>query len=135
LPVRQDSYPIPDEFRKHAHITEQRYREMYRRSVEDPENFWTEQATTFIQWAGIWKRVFDWDFTTGHVRWFEGGWLNVCSNCADRHLTTGGGQTATIWEGNEPDRTARSPIANCTNRFPALANVLKDRGIGKGDRV
>jgi acetyl-CoA synthetase len=48
LPVSQDSYPIPDEFLKHAHITEQRYRGMYRRSVEDPEGFWTEQATTFI---------------------------------------------------------------------------------------
>jgi len=133
--VSQDSYPIPDEFRTHAHITEQRYREMYRRSVEDPEGFWTEQATTFIDWSGTWKRVLDWDFTTGHVRWFEGGRLNACYNCVDRHLAVRGGQTAIIWEGNEPGQSRSITYRELHEQVSRLANVLKDRGIGKGDRV
>jgi len=133
--VSQDSYPIPDEFRTHAHITEQRYREMYRRSVEDPEGFWTEQATTFIDWSGTWKRVLDWDFTTGDVRWFEGGRLNACYNCVDRHLAVRGGQTAIIWEGNEPGQSRSITYRELHEQVSRLANVLKDRGIGKGDRV
>ena len=133
--MSQDSYPIPDEFRTHAHITEQRYREMYRRSVEDPEGFWTEQATTFIDWSGTWKRVLDWDFTTGHVRWFEGGRLNACYNCVDRHLAARGDQTAIIWEGNEPGQSRLITYRELHEQVSRLANVLKDRGIGKGDRV
>ena len=133
--MSQDSYPIPDEFRTHAHITEQRYREMYRRSVEDPEGFWTEQATTFIDWSGTWKRVLDWDFTTGHVRWFEGGRLNACYNCVDRHLAARGDQTAIIWEGNEPGQSRSITYRELHEQVSRLANVLKDRGIGKGDRV
>ncbi|MDH4098738.1 MAG: acetate--CoA ligase, partial [Nitrospira sp.] len=133
--MSQDSYPIPDEFRTHAHITEQRYREMYRRSVEDPEGFWTEQATTFIDWSGTWRRVLDWDFTTGHVRWFEGGRLNACYNCVDRHLAARGDQTAIIWEGNEPGQSRSITYRELHEQVSRLANVLKERGIGKGDRV
>jgi acetyl-CoA synthetase len=135
MPVSKDSYPIPDEFRKHAHITEPRYREMYRRSVEDPEGFWTEQATTFIHWSGTWTRVLDWDFHTGHVRWFEGGRLNACYNCVDRHLVARGEQTAIIWEGNEPGQSRSITYRELHEQVSRLANVLKDRGIGKGDRV
>jgi acetyl-CoA synthetase len=103
--MRQESYPISDEFRKRAHIIEQRYRDLYKRSVEDPEGFWSEQADQFVSWSGRWKRVLEWDFPKGHVRWFEGGRLNACFNCVDRHLATRGEQTAIIWEGNEPDQS------------------------------
>ena len=133
--MSQESYPMPDEFRKRAHITEQRYRDMYRRSIEDPEGFWGEQADRFVSWSGRWKKVLDWDFSTGHVRWFERGRLNACFNCVDRHLTTRGEQTAIIWEGNEPDESRTITYRELHEQICRLANTLKQRGIGKGDRV
>lgn len=71
--MSQEQYPIPDEFRKHAHITEERYQELYRRSIDDPEGFWDEQADQFLNWSARWTKVLDWDFSKGYVRWFEGG--------------------------------------------------------------
>ena len=133
--MRQESYPISDEFRKRAHIIEQRYRDLYKRSVEDPEGFWSEQADQFVSWSGRWKKVLDWDFRKGHVRWFEGGRLNACFNCVDRHLATRGEQTAIIWEGNEPDQSRTITYRELHQQVCRLANALKDRGIGKGDRV
>ena len=133
--MRQESYPISDEFRKRAHIIEQRYRDLYKRSVEDPEGFWSEQADQFVSWSGRWKKVLDWDFRKGHVRWFEGGRLNACFNCVDRHLATRGEQTAIIWEGNEPDHSRTITYRELHQQVCRLANALKDRGVGKGDRV
>jgi len=133
--MSQERYPIPDEFRTHAHITEKRYQEMYRRSVEDPEAFWSEQAGTFVNWAERWKKVLDWDFKKGYVRWFEGGRLNACYNCVDRHVATRGDQIAIIWEGNEPDQSRTVNYRELHEQVCRLANALKDRGIGKGDRV
>ncbi|WP_455243333.1 acetate--CoA ligase [Petrachloros mirabilis] len=133
--MSQERYPIPDEFRTHAHITEKRYQEMYRRSVEDPEAFWSEQADTFVNWAERWKKVLDWDFKKGYVRWFEGGRLNACYNCVDRHVATRGDQIAIIWEGNEPDQSRTVNYRELHEQVCRLANALKDRGIGKGDRV
>ncbi|MBK9308225.1 MAG: acetate--CoA ligase [Nitrospira sp.] len=133
--MSQDLYPIPDEFRKHAHITEERYQELYRRSIDDPEGFWDEQAGQFLNWSARWNKVLDWDFTKGHVRWFEGGRLNACFNCVDRHLAMRGAQTAIIWEGNEPSESRTISYRELHEQVCRLANVLKDRGIGKGDRV
>lgn len=133
--MSQDSYPIPAEFQQRAHITEQQYHDLYRRSVDDPEGFWSKQADTFLRWSGRWKKVLDWDFTKGHVRWFEGGKLNACDNCVDRHLATRGEQTAIIWEGNEPGESRTITYRELHEQVCRLANVLKSRGIGKGDRV
>jgi acetyl-CoA synthetase len=133
--MSRESYPISDEFRKRAYITEQRYRDLYKRSVEDPEGFWSEQADQFVSWSGRWKKVLGWDFQKGHVRWFEGGRLNACFNCVDRHLATRGEQTAIIWEGNEPDQNRTITYRELHEQVCRLANALKDRGIGKGDRV
>ena len=133
--MSQESYPIPDEFRTGAHITEQRYPEMYRRSIEDPEGFWSEQADRFLSWSARWKNVLDWDFPKGYVRWFEGGRLNACFNCVDRHLATRGEQIAIIWEGNDPDQSRTITYRELHQQVCRLANGLKERGIGKGDRV
>ncbi|MGZ8381539.1 MAG: acetate--CoA ligase [Nitrospira sp.] len=133
--MNQESYAISDEFRKRAHITEQRYRDLYKRSVEDPEGFWSEQADRFVSWSGRWKKVLEWDFQKGYVRWFDGGRLNACFNCVDRHLATRGEQTAIIWEGNEPDHSRTITYRELHEQVCRLANALKDRGIGKGDRV
>jgi len=135
MPMSQDLYPVPEEFRRHAHITEPRYQDLYRRSLEDPEGFWSEQAQAFVSWSGTWNKVLDWDFDKGHIRWFEGGKLNACYNCVDRHLVERGEQPAIIWEGNEPDQSRRITYRELHEQVCRLANVLKARGIGTGDRV
>ena len=96
------TYDIPASFARNAHIDEAQYLSMYRQSVEDPSAFWAEQAEAFLSWDKRWETVLDWDFHKGHIRWFEGGKLNACYNCVDRHLDTRGDQTAFIWEGDDP---------------------------------
>jgi len=128
--MNQELYPVPKEFREHAHITEPKYLEMYRRSVEDPESFWSEQANAFLTWSGTWKKVLDWNFEKGHIRWFEGGRLNACYNCIDRHLAKRGEQTAIIW-GMNRIRIAGSLIANCTNRSVGWPTCSKLVGSAK----
>jgi len=130
-------YPVPAAFAAQANITAEQYAGMYQRSVDDPEGFWAEQAQQYLTWSKPWDKVLDWSFAENdlHIEWFKGGKLNVSVNCLDRHLETRGDQVAIIWEGDNPaeDRkiTYRELHAD-VNRF---ANVLKSRGVGKGDRV
>jgi acetyl-CoA synthetase len=128
-------YDIPASFAKNAHIDEKQYLSMYQRSVEDPSAFWAEQAEAFLSWDKRWDTVLDWDFHKGHIRWFDGGKLNACYNCVDRHLETRGDQTAFIWEGDDPAKDAKITYRELHERVCRLANVLKSRGVKKGDRV
>ncbi|WNJ19871.1 acetate--CoA ligase [Pontibacter sp. G13] len=111
------------------------YQTLYDRSVADPEGFWAEQASTF-QWRKTWDRVLDWNFEGPDVKWFVGGKLNITENCLDRHLETRGDQVAILWEPNDP---TESPISytyrELYHAVCRMANVLKSRGIQKGDRV
>jgi len=129
------TYDIPASFAKNAHIDEKQYLSMYQRSVEDPSAFWAEQAEAFLSWDKRWDTVLDWDFHTGHIRWFEGGKLNACYNCVDRHLETRGDQTALIWEGDDPAKDDKITYRQLHERVCRLANILKSRGVKKGDRV
>jgi len=129
------TYDIPASFARNAHIDEAQYLSMYRQSVEDPSAFWAEQAEAFLSWDKRWETVLDWDFHKGHIRWFEGGKLNACYNCVDRHLDTRGDQTAFIWEGDDPAKDARITYRELHEHVCRLANVLKSRGVKKGDRV
>jgi acetyl-CoA synthetase len=129
------TYDIPASFAKNAHIDEKQYLSMYKRSVEDPSAFWAEQAEAFLSWDKRWDTVLDWDFHKGHIRWFEGGKLNACYNCVDRHLETRGDQTALIWEGDDPAKDAKITYRELHEHVCRLANVLKSRGVKKGDRV
>ncbi len=113
----------------------EQYHEAYRKSVEDPEGFWAEQASTFV-WRKKWDSVLKNDFVTPDVQWFIGGKLNITENCLDRHIETRGDQIAIIWESNE----AHEPSVKLTYRellaeVNKCANALKAQGIGKGDRV
>src|SRR5207245_246997 len=94
--------PIQKEFEKNAFITADQYRELYQRSIDDPENFWAEQAEKFITWFSPWKSVQTGDFKNLNVRWFEGATLNASTNCLDRHLETRPNAIALIWEGDNP---------------------------------
>jgi len=129
------TYDIPASFAKNAHIDEKQYLSMYQRSVEDPSAFWAEQAEAFLSWDKRWDTVLDWDFHKGHIRWFEGGKLNACYNCVDRHLETRGDQTAFIWEGDDPAKDTKITYRELHEHVCRLANVLKSRGVKKGDRV
>jgi len=128
-------YDVPEAFARNAHLNAQQYEAMYARSVEDPTGFWAEQAQQFLNWDKPWDTVLDWDFTKGHIRWFEGGKLNACYNCVDRHLDTRGNQTALIWEGDDPANDAHITYRELHEKICRMANVLKSRNVRKGDRV
>ena len=128
-------HPVPDNFAD-AHISAERYRDMYQRSVDDPEGFWSEMAERFLDWQTPWEKVVDYDFRQGQASWFAGGRLNVSQNCLDRHLGERGQQTALIWEPDDPSEAAQHiSYADLHERVCRLANVLRERGVGKGDRV
>ncbi len=128
-------HPVPEEIARRAHIDGDAYERLYRRSIDDPEGFWSEQAEEFLDWFRPWERVLDWDYSEPRIRWFEGGRLNACHNCVDRHLDTRADQTAIIWEGDDPGDDAHITFRDLHERTCRLANALKDRGVKKGDRV
>jgi len=128
-------YDVPASFASHAHVTDQQYQEMYQRSIDDPEGFWAEQAEELLTWYKPWDRVLEWDYHQADIRWFEGGKLNVSYNCIDRHLETRAEQTAIIWEGDNPDSDKKITYRELHEQVCKLANVLKEYGVGKGDRV
>ena len=130
-----DSYPVNEFLAHRAFINDDQYQAMYRRSVEDPDGFWAEQADIFLDWYQKWDSVSQTDLPTGAVRWFEGATLNVCYNCIDRHLPARAEQTAIIWEGDDPAHDAQISYRDLLASVCKLANGLKARGVKKGDRV
>jgi len=128
-------HKVDPEFAAGAHIDLEGYEEMYRRSVADPESFWTEQAEKFVDWFTPWHSVSQWDYHTGEIRWFDGATLNVTYNCIDRHLATRGEQTAIIWESDDPSIDRKLTFNELHQEVCRFSNVLKARGVNKGDRV
>jgi acetyl-CoA synthetase len=112
------------------------YYQVYRKSIREPENFWEEIAEEHFVWRKKWNKVLDWDFSKPEVKWFEGAKLNITENCIDRHLATRGDKTAILFEPNNPNEAAE-PItyAQLSERVNQFANVLKENGVQKGDRV
>ncbi|MGY8919264.1 MAG: acetate--CoA ligase [Flavobacteriales bacterium] len=112
------------------------YYKVYRKSVREPENFWEEIAEEHFLWRKKWNSVLQWDFSKPEVKWFDGAKLNITENCIDRHLTTRGDKTAILFEPNNPEEKAQHITYNeLHKRVNKLANVLKKKGIKKGDRV
>ncbi|MGD2075949.1 MAG: acetate--CoA ligase [Gammaproteobacteria bacterium] len=128
-------YPVPESIAAHAHIDAAQYEKMYQKSVDDPESFWAEQAEEFLSWYRPWDRVAEWDFNQANIKWFEGGELNACYNCVDRHLDSRGDQTAIVWEGDDPSVDKKITYRELYGEVCTFANVLKRRGVKKGDRV
>jgi len=129
-------FPPAADVSNKAHIQSfDQYREMYQRSIEDPEGFWGEIAENF-HWHKKWDKVREFDFTGKiSIEYYAGGQTNVCYNAIDRHLDTRGNQTAIIWEGNEPGEDARLTYRELHTEVCKFANVLKKHGVSKGDRV
>lgn len=113
----------------------EQYHEAYKKSVDDPEGFWAEQAETFT-WHQKWHTVLKNDFITPDVRWFEGGKMNITENCLDRHIATKGDQTAILWEANEANEPSiKYTYKQLLAEVNKCANALKAQGIKKGDRI
>jgi acetyl-CoA synthetase len=111
------------------------YKEAYKRSVDDPEKFWKEIAENFA-WKKKWDKVLEWNFTEPKVEWFKGAKLNITENCIDRHLEKLGDKPAIIWEPNNPEeRTRVVTYSRLHKRVCQFAQVLKNNGVKKGDRV
>ena len=112
------------------------YYQVYRKSVREPENFWEEIAEEHFMWRKKWDNVLSWDFSKPEVKWFEGAKLNITENCIDRHLATRGDKTAILFEPNDPKENAEHITYNQLHkRVNQFANVLKNQGIKKGDRI
>lgn len=112
------------------------YWQVYRKSLRNPENFWEEIAEEHFLWRKKWDRVLSWDFQKPEVKWFEGAKLNITENCIDRHLVNRGDKTAILFEPNDPNEGAQHiTYKELHERVSKMANVLKSRGVGKGDRV
>ncbi len=132
---KPESYPVSAAALRHTHLDADGYEQMYRQSLEQPELFWAEQATRFVDWIQPWSKVHTSNMATGEATWFADGKLNVSANCIDRHLATRGDQTAIIWEGDDPNEARHISYHELHGHVCRLANVLKARGVSKGDRV
>ena len=129
------TYPVPRALAATAHIGAQQYAGMYERSINEPEAFWAEQAEQFVSWFRKWDKVQEWDFESVDIKWFSGATLNVSYNCLDRHLATRGDDTAIIWEGDDPGVDKTITYRELHREVCRFANVLKARGVRKGERV
>ncbi|GAB4197841.1 MAG: acetate--CoA ligase [Wenzhouxiangellaceae bacterium] len=129
-------HPVKAEIADRAWLRKADYEEMYRRSVTENEGFWGEIGQR-IDWIKPYTKVKDVSYQRDdlHIRWYEDGTLNVCANCLDRHLDQRGDQVAIIWEGDDPSRDAKLTYRQLYSEVCRFANVLKDLGVEKGDRV
>ncbi|MGH8356073.1 MAG: acetate--CoA ligase [Pseudomonas sp.] len=129
------TFPTADAVRRAAQLSQEDYQRLYRQSVEQPDTFWAEQAKRFLDWSTPWQTVQKSDIKTGAAQWFAGGQLNVSYNCIDRHLAQRADQPAFIWEGDDPATSSKITYRQLHQNVSRLANVLKSRGVKKGDRV
>ncbi|HEX7028919.1 MAG TPA: acetate--CoA ligase [Gammaproteobacteria bacterium] len=131
-----ETYPVKPEAAKHALINAGQYAEYYRRSVEDNEGFWAEEGKR-IDWIKPYSKIKDVSYAKSdlHIRWYYDGTLNVCYNCVDRHLATRRDKVAILWEGDNPEHDKKITYGELYEEVCRFANVLKELGVQKGDRV
>ena len=129
-------YDVPAEWAKRAFINDAKYKEMYQRSLADPDGFWAEQAKR-LHWYRAPTRIKNTSFDPHNVsiKWFEDGTLNAAYNCIDRHLADRGDQVAILWEGDDPKDTKKITYRELHDNVCRMANVLRNRNVAKGDRV
>ncbi len=128
-------FPVSNEWSNRALVNSDTYEEMYANSINDPEGFWGEHGKR-IDWIKPYNMVKNVSYEGDvSIKWYEDGTLNACYNCVDRHVPTRGDQTAIIFEGDDPADSAHITYAELLEHVSRFANVLKERGVQKGDRV
>ena len=128
-------FPVSQEAASLSNCDNLNYNKMYVQSIDNPEKFWSEQAS-MIDWIKPWTKVKNTSFDNEiSIKWFENAKLNVCVNCVDRHLPERADQTAIIWEGDDPKDDKYISYRELHEQTSRLANVLRSHGIKKGDRV
>ena len=130
-----DVFPVPDWVAAQTRCTAEQYEEMYRRSLENPDGFWAEQAQ-MLNWIKPPTRIKNTRFApTVSIKWFEDGVLNVCANCIDRHLPRKALDPAILWEGDNPEEERRITYQQLYDDVCRMANIIRELGVRKGDRV
>jgi len=129
------TYKVKQDSHHQTHLSNEDYLELYRQSIENPSTFWGEQALQTLDWYKPFTVTGSGDFNKGTASWFTDGSLNASYNCIDRHLPTKADQTAIIWEGDDPSESSLITYAELHDSVCRLANLLKKRGVQKGDRV
>src|SRR3546814_1920673 len=128
-------FPVSEDWAKRAWADRARYQDMYDRSIRDAEGFWGEEGKR-LDWIKPYTKVKDVSYSGDvHIRWYEDGTLNACYNCVDRQLPTRADRTAILWEGDDPGKSRHITYRELHENVARLANVLKARGVQKGDRV
>src|SRR5439155_749331 len=134
--MSQKLYEVPAEWKRRAFIDAAKYRDMYARSIQDPDGFWGDIGKR-IDWFKPYSKVKNSSFDLHRVsiKWYEDGVTNVAHNCIDRHLAKRGDQVAILWEGDDPKEDRRITYKELHTQVCKFANVLKAQGVNKGDRV
>jgi acetyl-CoA synthetase len=128
-------YPVTEYISQRSHLNPTTFEAMYRHSIENPEEFWAQQAQQHLHWHSPWQSVSDGLFSQAQTKWFSGAKLNASYNCIDRHLETKANAAAIIWEGDDPADSKAISYQELHDSVCRLANALKSRGVKKGDRV
>ena len=120
---------------ENSNISSSEFEELYKKSLENPDQFWSEQADKYLDWYQRWTQIQETDVKKGEIAWFKGGKLNASVNCIDRHLPENSEKIAFIWEGDNPNESKNITYQELHDEVCKFSNVLKLRGVTKGDRV
>ena len=133
--TKETIYEPSEEIINNAVISKEEFEELYKESINNPDQFWDQQARNYLSWDKEWDVVKESDLAKGDINWFKGAKLNASVNCIDRHLENNGEKTAIIWEGDDPQDSLKITYKQLHESVCRFANALKKRGISKGDRV
>ena len=132
---KEKIYNVPKDISEHSNIGESEFQMLYKQSLENPDEFWSSQAESFLDWDKKWEEVKNTNIEKGEIAWFSGGKLNASVNCIDRHLPKDKNKIAFIWEGDDPEESKNITYQDLHDEVCKFSNVLKARGVKKGDRV
>ena len=132
---KEKIYNVPKDISEHSNVSESEFQVLYKQSVENPDEFWSSQAESYLDWDKKWEEVKNTNIEKGDIAWFSGGKLNASVNCIDRHLPKDKNKIAFIWEGDDPEESKNITYQDLHDEVCKFSNVLKARGVKKGDRV
>ena len=132
---KEKIYNVPKDISEHSNVSESEFQVLYKQSLENPDEFWSSQAESYLDWDKKWEEVKNTNIEKGEIAWFSGGKLNASVNCIDRHLPKDKNKIAIIWEGDDPEESKNITYQDLHDEVCKFSNVLKARGVKKGDRV